>query len=33
MNNASSDALEKDQFEPNDVIVNFNKESFLRFNF
>ena len=32
MNNASDDALEKDHVEHNVVVVNFNKESFLRFN-
>ena len=31
VNNASGEALEKDHFEHN-VVVNFNKESFLRFN-
>ena len=30
--NASGDALEKDHVEHNVVVVNFNKESFLRFN-
>ena len=32
VNNASSDALEKDHVDHNVVVINSNKESYLRFN-
>ena len=32
MNNASGDALEKDHVDHNVVVINSNKESYLRFN-